>query len=162
LVLEALALSRIPAEDEAVGRAGDALATLGRALALSEPEGYARTYLDEGAPMARLLYQAAERGVAVDYAGRLLAAFAAEKLPHEVTGEPAASPSPPVEPLSERELEVLRLIAEGLANREIAERLYISLSTVKSHAASIYGKLDVHKRTEAVARAHMWGILTGS
>jgi LuxR family maltose regulon positive regulatory protein len=112
--------------------------------------------------MAHLLYRAAERGIAADYVGRLLAAFATERQSFEAAAEAATAPSPLVEPLSDRELEVLVLIAEGLANREIAEQLYISLSTVKSHAANIYGKLGVHKRTEAVARAHAWGILDGA
>jgi len=96
----------------------------------------------------------------VDYVSQLLAAFAEERQQFEAVEEPPSLPSPLVEPLSDRELEVLALIAEGLPNRDIAERLYISLSTVKSHTASIYGKLGVHSRTEAVARAHAWGILT--
>ncbi|MBN1640907.1 MAG: response regulator transcription factor, partial [Anaerolineae bacterium] len=65
-----------------------------------------------------------------------------------------------IEELSERELEVLALIADGLTNREIAERLYIATGTVKTHTSSIYGKLDVHSRTQAVARAHALGILS--
>ena len=169
LALQALAISQIPAREGEPDRSGDALAPMGRSLALAEPQGYLRTYLDEGPPMAHLLYLAAERGIAPDYVGRLLAAFAAEKQPLEATQETMPPPSAPVEPamlvepLSERELEVLALIAEGLSNRDIAERLYLSLSTVKSHTASIYGKLSVHSRTEAVARAHAWGILpTGS
>ena len=162
LALESLALSRVHAGAEEADRAGDTLVTLGRALALAEPEGYVRTFLDEGPPMAHLLYRAAERGIAADYVGRLLAAFATERQSFEAAAETATAPSPLVEPLSDRELEVLVLIAEGLANREIAEQLYISLSTVKSHAANIYGKLSVHKRTEAVARAHAWGILDGA
>jgi LuxR family maltose regulon positive regulatory protein len=166
LVLEALAMSQIPAEEGEHGRSQDALSPLGRALALAEPEGYLRTFLDGGPPMARLLYQVAERGIAVDYVGQLLAAFAAEGQQVAAAAKgPAPLPSPRAdlvalaEPLSDRELEVLGLIAEGLSNRDIAERLYISLSTVKSHTASIYGKLGVHSRTEAVARAHAWGIL---
>jgi LuxR family maltose regulon positive regulatory protein len=162
LALEALALSCLSAGEQGRGRSRDVLLTLGRALALAEPEGYVRTYLDEGPPMARLLYQAAERGIAVDYVGRLLAAFATERQPFEAARETARAPSPLVEPLSDREHEVLALIAEGLSNHEIAERLYISLSTVKSHTASMYGKLGVHKRTEAVARAHAWGILASA
>jgi LuxR family maltose regulon positive regulatory protein len=68
-------------------------------------------------------------------------------------------PAPVVEPLSEREVDVLLLIAEGLSNREIAQKLYLSVSTVKSHTYNIYGKLDVHSRTKAVARARAMGIL---
>jgi len=159
LALEALALSYLPTGEQGTDRSRDVLPTLERALALAEPEGYVRTFLDEGPPMARLLYRATERGIAADYVGRLLAAFATERLPFEATAKTTPAPFPLVEPLSDRELEVLALIADGLANREIAEQLYISLSTVKSHAASIYGKLGVHKRTEAVARAQAWGIL---
>ena len=160
LALEALAMSQVPAGKGEQGRSWDALSPLGRALALAEPEGYLRTFLDGGPPMARLLYQAAERGIAVDYVSQLLAAFAEERQQFEAVEEPPSLPSPLVEPLSDRELEVLALIAEGLPNRDIAERLYISLSTVKSHTASIYGKLGVHSRTEAIARAHAWGSLT--
>ncbi len=165
LALEAVATSQVGVQEGKPDPSADALSPLGRALALAEPEGYMRTFLDEGPPMARLLYQAAERGIAVDYVGQLLAAFAGEKqrfeAPQGTTSLPRslAEPVGLVEPLSERELEVLALIAEGLSNREVAERLYISLSTVKSHTASIYGKLGVHSRTEAVARAHAWGIL---
>jgi LuxR family maltose regulon positive regulatory protein len=164
LALEALAMSQIGAQEGKPDPSGGALAPLQRALALAEPESYMRTFLDEGPPMARLLYLAAERGIAVEYVGQLLAAFASEK--QTFGGTPAAAPIEPVEgvelvePLSEREREVLTLVAAGLSNREVAERLYISLSTVKSHTASIYGKLGVHSRTEAVARAHAWGILS--
>jgi LuxR family maltose regulon positive regulatory protein len=98
--------------------------------------------------------------------GQLVAAVAAEgqrvaaaaKGPARVLS-PLDEPVVLAEPLSDREREVLALIAKGLSNRDIAERLYISLSTVKSHTASIYGKLGVHSRTEAVARANAWGIL---
>ena len=141
-------------------QAGDlegALQTLGEVLSLAEPEGYQRTFVDEGEPMARLLYQAAARGISPAYAGQLLAALA--------NAIPAATPARPahmadlVEALSERELEVLRLIAEGLSNGEIAARLYISLSTVKGHAANIFGKLGVKNRTQAVARGRTLGLL---
>ncbi len=133
-----------------------ALAALERALALAEPGGYVRLFLDEGQPMARLLYRAAERGIAPAYTGRLLAAFP--------TTEPLPAPSQAqlVEPLSERELDVLRLIAEGLSNQEIAQRLFISLRTVKWHSGNIYGKLGVQSRTQAVAKARSMGLLPHS
>ncbi|MBN1886554.1 MAG: hypothetical protein JW850_01135 [Thermoflexales bacterium] len=130
---------------------------LERALALAEPQGYVRTFVDEGPSMARLLYQAAGRG-APEYTGRLLAAFG------QPSGEQpglAAKQRGLVEPLSERELDVLRLIAEGLSNRDIAARLVISLSTVKGHTSQIYGKLAVHNRTQALAKARGLGILPG-
>jgi LuxR family maltose regulon positive regulatory protein len=112
--------------------------------------------------MAQLLYQALERGIRPDYVRRLLSAFPA--------GEPASPPSPTVappssdlfEPLSDRELEVLHLIAEGLTNPEIASRLFISLHTVKTHTRNIYGKLGVHSRTQATARAQALGLLSSA
>ena len=143
---------------EAQDNLPQALALLERALALAEPEGYVRIFTDEGQPMVRLLTQAAEQAILPDYARTLLAAFAAE------WPAPAAQPAPPAtqplfEPLSERELEVLQLVAEGLSNRQIAERLYLALSTVKGHNRIIYDKLQVKRRTEAVARARELGLL---
>jgi len=133
--------------------------SLERALTLAQPEGYLRLFVDEGPPMARLLYEALSRGIAPDYVRRLLAAFPIDK-PEQV--DPSKSQAPEselVEPLSERELEVLQLIAEGLMNREIADRLYLSLNTVKVHTRTIYGKLGVHNRTQAVAKARALGAL---
>ena len=123
-----------------------ALLPLRRALALAEPEGYVRIFLDEGAPMAHLLSAAAADASVPHYAGELLAAFQAEE--QAVPAGRAASPGtseqeyglppvsaaqPLVEPLSQRELEVLHLIAQGLSNREIGERLFLALDTVKGH-----------------------------
>ncbi len=120
--------------------------------------------------MARLLYLACERPIAPEYAGQLLAAFefeakdksslpaTKEALPSPV-GVLGPQPGTVVEALSEREREVLQLIAQGLTNREIAQRLFVSLSTVKRHTANIYGKLGVHNRTHAVAYARSLGIL---
>jgi LuxR family maltose regulon positive regulatory protein len=156
LILQALAL-------DAQGETHRALDGLQRALALAEPEGYLRIFVDEGPAMARLLYQAVERGIAPQYAGRLLAAFEGSRLTSApLSGLKPATLGPEtqlVEPLSERELEVLGLIAEGLSNREIAHRLFISPKTVKRHTSSIYGKLGVHSRTQAVAKARTLGIL---
>jgi LuxR family maltose regulon positive regulatory protein len=145
-LLQALAL-------QAEGELDRALASLEHALSLAEPEGYARIFLDEGEPVARLLYRAVERGITPEYGGRLLAAFPAL--------EPAVQEPPPemLEPLSERELDVLRLIAEGLSNQEIAQSLVVSVRTVKWHASNIYGKLGVKNRTQAVAKARSLGIL---
>ncbi|MBL7065917.1 MAG: tetratricopeptide repeat protein [Anaerolineae bacterium] len=137
----------------AQGDIAQALAALERALSLAEPAGYVRVFVDEGEPMARLLYRAAARGIAPEYAGRLLAAFPALE---PAAQEPQADM---VEPLSERELEVLRLIAEGLSNQEIARRLFLSLSTVKWHTSNIYGKLGVKNRTQSVAKARSLDIL---
>ena len=142
LVLQALAL-------QAQGKDDQALTVLERALSFAEPEGYVRTFIDKGAPMAALLRTAASRGIALDYVSKLLAAF----------GEVAFPSAPLVEPLSERELEVLRLLAAGLSNREIAAELFLAVGTVKKYTSNIYGKLNVHKRTQAVARARELGLL---
>lgn len=109
--------------------------------------------------MARLLYEAQARGMGADYVPRLLAAFqVAEAEPTDPMPTPAAE-SEWVKPLSKRELDVLQFIAEGLSNREVASRLYLSLNTVKAHTWSIYSKLGVNGRTQAVARARALGIL---
>jgi LuxR family maltose regulon positive regulatory protein len=149
-LLRALAL-------DARGARAAALSALERALALAQPGGWVRIFLDEGQRLVPLLRQAAERSGAASFAARLLATAG---------GQPTASEQPSslrptalVEPLSDRELEVLRLIAQGLSNREVAERLYIAQGTVKAHASSIYGKLGVNSRTQAVARATALGLL---
>ena len=143
---------------QAQGDIRQALIALEHALPLAEPGGFVRVFVDEGQPMARLLYQAAARGIAPEYAGKLLAAFP--------DAEPAAKPRQPqvemIEPLSEREIEVLQLIAEGLSNREIAQKLFLSVNTVKVHTYNIYGKLSVHSRTQAVAQARALDILPPS
>ena len=141
LLLQALAF-------QMMGDGDQALAALERALSLAEPEGYVRTFIDEGEPMARLLRRALAKGIAPSYVRKLLAACS-ESAP--------AAPSVTqglVEPLTERELEVLHQLAAGLSNQEIARELVIALSTVKSHVNHIYGKLGVKSRTQAVARAH--------
>jgi LuxR family maltose regulon positive regulatory protein len=159
LVLQALA-------HEAQGNIPSALAPLERVLALAELEGYVRVFVDEGQPMARLLYEilsraeALSRGIAPDYVRQLLAAF--PDIEPDQIGPPKTQvpKSELVEPLSEREIEVLQLIAEGLTNQEVATRLYLSLYTVKVHARNIYGKLGVKNRTQAVAKGKALGILS--
>lgn len=146
LVLKALAHQEL-GDDE---QAQDALA---RALSLAEAGGYARIFLDEGPPMAHLLYEAAARGITPQYVGKLLAAFPTEE---PATARQAAAEM--VEPLTARELEVLRLVAEGLSNQEVASRLFLSLTTVKWHTHNIYGKLAVKNRTQAVAKARALGL----
>ena len=144
---------------QAGGEATQAMTALERALALAEPEGFVSIFVDEGPPIAHLLHKAASRGISPDYARRLLAAFPVGE-PDPIDGqEPQAGEQDLVEPLSERELNVLHLIAEGLTNREIASRLFLSLNTVKAHTRNIYGKLGVHNRTQAVARARALGML---
>ena len=111
--------------------------------------------------MARLLSEAAAHGIMPDYTGTLLAVFEAEAHKSEDKSylPPAQLTQPLVEPLSQRELEVLQLIAQGLSNREISERLFLALDTVKGHNRRIFGKLLVQRRTEAVAKARSLGIL---
>jgi len=136
-----------------------ALGKLEHAFKLAEPEGFVRIFVDEGPPMASLLYEALARGIVPDYARRLLAAFPVSEPEQAAPLETQAPESGQIEPLSERELEVLELFAEGLSNREIASRLFLSPHTVKTHSSNIYGKLDVHSRTQAVARAQALGLL---
>jgi LuxR family maltose regulon positive regulatory protein len=142
--IEALALQSL-----AHWQAGDrpeSMTALERALRLAEPEGYLRLFVDFGLPMARLLQEARSRNVMPDYVTKLLAAFTNVELP---AGRERSIP----EPLSLRELEILKLIAAGLTNREIAESLIISPETVKKHSGSVFSKLGVGNRTEAAARA---------
>ncbi len=150
LVIEYEILMALAAQ--ALGQSEKAMQALERALALAEPEGFVRIFVDAGKPMARLLYEAASHRSRPEYVGQLLAAF-------PTVAPPAPKRVEMVEPLSERELEVLRLIAEGLSNEEAAQRLVLSLPTIKWHASNIYGKLGVKSRTEAVARAKALGIL---
>ncbi len=138
----------------------DALATLTHALVLAAPEGYIRRFVDEGTQMLAMLHAVAAGGIAPQYLSQLLAAFpttlVAERGTRHVVSVnlPSAGDVPPlVEPLSPRELEVLRLIADGKSNAEIAQTLVIALSTVKSHTNTIFGKLQVTSRTQALALA---------
>jgi len=175
MMLKALAM-------QAQGDATQAETGLMKSLALAEPEGYLRIFLDEGQPMQELLIHwladtsdSPLRG----YVTHLLSQFDVE--PHMVTAvqaeaSPASAPSASskqrqvepevrstkdtlVEALSEREIEVLQLIAQGKTNKEIARQLILAPGTIKAHAASIYRKLDVSNRTEAVSRARQLGIL---
>ena len=154
LALGALALQAKGEKERAVG-------TLAQALALAEPEGYVRTFVDESSPMAKLLSEALEvrqrdrldPPVPAHYLRKLLAALE--------QGVASATPSGRelLEPLSERELEVLVLLAAGKSNRQIASELFVASSTVKTHIKNIYGKLDVRNRTQAVSRAGELGLL---
>jgi LuxR family maltose regulon positive regulatory protein len=142
-----------------------ALASLERALTLAEPEGYVRLFVDEGEPVRLLLLNFRGRiekqsGCQVysllGYVEKLLSAFE-----REVEKQPTTSLIKPdmIEPLSERELEVLRLVAQGLTNNEISQRLVLALSTIKGHNLRIFGKLQAQNRSEAVRRARELGLL---
>jgi LuxR family maltose regulon positive regulatory protein len=146
-LLKALAL-------QARGESAAAQVPFERCLTLAEPEGYVRLFLEAGEPVVALLQQAASRGICPAYASKLLSAF----------GE--KSPSAPlllhtfalVEPLTKRECQVLQLICEGCSNQQISERLVVTMNTVKKHTSNIYSKLDVKRRTQAVARARELGL----
>jgi LuxR family maltose regulon positive regulatory protein len=148
LTLQALALWAGGKKEQAVG-------TLATALALAEPEGYIRTFVDEGPPMAELLsevLEALQRGrldppIPAHYVNKLVAA-----LERDASG--AGSPAERLpEPPSGRELEILQLVAAGKSNRQIASELFVSVGTVKTHLNNVYRKLGTHSRTQAVARA---------
>ena len=134
---------------------------LNDALALARPGGLIRVFLDEGLPMAQLVAEAAARGMMPDYTGTLLTAWDAEhqRSAGEAPRRTARSSQPLGETLSERENEILQLVAQGCSNREISERLFLALDTVKGHNRSTYAKLGVQSRTEAVARARELGLL---
>jgi LuxR family maltose regulon positive regulatory protein len=165
LILQALAHQALAAPRDAAPRGASmalALTALSRALELAAPGGYLRAFLDHGPPLTRLLHRAAAQEIQPGYVSKLLAA-AVLTIP-ECAPEPAHLPEaqasqPLIEPLSGREIEVLTLIAQGLTNREVGERLYISQGTVKAHTSNIFGKLGVRSRTQAVARARALAIL---
>jgi LuxR family transcriptional regulator, maltose regulon positive regulatory protein len=136
--------------------AADRRAALLEALSLGCPEGAARAFLDEGEALRQELallpaWLKRERPTAADT--RQLTAWVEALLRQFPTPDKAVADQPNTSPLTERELEILRAIAEGLSNQEIGKRLYISAGTVKAHSAAIYRKLDVANRTEAIAKA---------
>lgn len=151
LVLKALA-------HDALGSTSHALNSLQQAMELAEPEDYVHIFVDEGPPMALLLNKAASHGIMPGYSKRLLAQFEDEEKKNREKS--FLFPDQPIsERLSQRELEVLHLIADGLSNREIGEKLFIALDTVKGHNRRIFGKLDVVKRAQAIKKARSLNIL---
>ncbi|MCC6802094.1 MAG: helix-turn-helix transcriptional regulator, partial [Anaerolineae bacterium] len=145
LVLQALAR-------QLQGDIPTALAPLERALTLAEPEGYVRMFMDEGAPMAALLEAASKHGIAPNYIRQLLSAFgsADDRTPISQSL---------IDPLSDRELDVLRLLGTDLDGPDIARQLMVSLNTVRTHTKNIYTKLNVNSRRAAVRRAEELGLL---
>ena len=165
MVLQAIAL-------QVHGENDNAVQLLGEALKLAEPGCFIRLFVDEGRPMAKLLSKAAAHGIMPDYIGKLLAVFEAEDQPllaglgarsgkreDKIDQPPVFTAQPITEPVSQRELEILKLIAQGLSNREISERLFLAVSTIKGHNRNIFDKLQVQSRTESVARARELGLL---
>jgi len=153
---------------QAQGKTGEAFEALRQALTLAEPEGYIRVFVDEGQAMRLLLERMRDEGGRMkEYVRKLLAAFVkdeerAAKMRHESISVPhpsAFSLQPLPDPLSARELEILHLVAAGLSNQEIAQRLVVALSTIQWHLKNLYGKLNVHSRTQAVARARELDLL---
>jgi ATP/maltotriose-dependent transcriptional regulator MalT len=144
--------ARLPASPPPASRPWNTwspLRLLAEIMGLAEGGGFIRLFLDEGAPMARLLRAAAAQGMTPAYLGKLLTAFAGEKKDRECA----------MALLSERDLEVLKLIAEGLSNQAIGERLFLALDTIKGHNRRIFDKLEVERRTEAIARGRELGLL---
>jgi LuxR family maltose regulon positive regulatory protein len=143
LILQALAL-------DAQGDINQALPYLERALELAEPQGFIRIFLTMGTPIIRLLKEAAKRDIAVDYVIELLNQIDTSTQPDS----PNLSSSPLlVDPLTDRELEVLHLMAQDLSYKEIADQIMVGLNTVRTHVKNIYSKLMVHKRSQAIAKA---------
>jgi LuxR family maltose regulon positive regulatory protein len=153
LILQALTL-------QAEENTNEAKKKLEEALVLAKPGGFIRIFVDEGPPMAHLLYEAYNRGIAPEYVQQLLAAFPVTEPEEAVSKKSQVDQSGLIEPLSNREIEVLQLIAKGLTNQVIATRLVLSVHTVKAHTRNIYGKLTVNNRTQAVERARTLGILS--
>lgn len=146
LILQALAW-------QAWGDGERALTCLKPALDIPRQGDYIRLFVDEGQPMAELLRQAASKNIYLNDVNRLLATFGS------VEANSCVPVQPLIEPLSDRELEVLQNLATGMSNQAIADQLFVSLAAVKWHARNIYGKLEVSNRTQAVARARELGIL---
>jgi LuxR family maltose regulon positive regulatory protein len=152
-VLQSLAL-------EIQGRTEKALEALKEALSLAEPGGWVRPFVEAGAPIVGLLKRLRKQNLYADYFGKILAAFRDDEhallqvvTKPQTTPSPATRPQPLVEPLTNREIDVLELLSKRFQNKEIAEKLFISPATVKSHLESIYQKLNVSKRREAIDRA---------
>ncbi|HEV2843640.1 MAG TPA: LuxR C-terminal-related transcriptional regulator, partial [Thermoanaerobaculia bacterium] len=156
-VIEGLSLTALARNLQ--GDRSGAVALVGRALALAEPERYVRLFADEDPALAGLIEEAAPDAVSAEYARKILEAFGMEG-PAPVPGDrQEAQDQEMAEPLSDREVEVLRLIATGLSNADAGRKLFIAPSTVKKHLENIYAKLGTRNRTQAIARARDIGVL---
>jgi LuxR family maltose regulon positive regulatory protein len=157
-LLEVLALQALAAT--AAGRTSEALATARRAAALAAPEGHVRVFVDEGPSMGVLLAAVSREPGSPAYARALADAFRGSELGRDATG--AARRASPAAALSDRELDVVRLLATELSGPEIARRLYVSVNTLRTHTKKIYAKLGATNRRTAVRRATELGLLTGT
>jgi LuxR family maltose regulon positive regulatory protein len=140
------------------GEKEQAVQLLGDALALAEPGNFIRIFVDEGPPMARLLSEALSQGIAPDYVQRLLAAFPDAQRISGISREREQS-TDLIDPLSDREIEVLRLMAAGYKYKEVADRLVISINTVRHHNRNIFSKLNVNSRVQAIERGRELDLL---
>jgi LuxR family maltose regulon positive regulatory protein len=129
-----------------------AVQIMGKILPITEPEGFIRIFIDEGFPMFRLLAEAAKKGITPDYITQIQAEY--NSFEHKKIKQPI------IDPLSQRELEVLNLLSQGLSNNDICNKLFIALDTVKGHNRRIYAKLDVQTRTMAISKARDLNILS--
>ena len=141
---------------QAQGQHDAAHRLLAQALAHAAPEGYVRTFVDEGASMKALLTEMLAQDVAPTYVRTLLAAF---PIAPDVVPSTGPTPPPLLEPLTTREQTILRLLAAGHSSPEIASELVVAVSTVRTHLKSLYGKLEAHSRHEAISRARALGLL---
>ena len=144
---------------QATQQTAQAVTTLRQALILAQPATYVRTFVDLGEPVAELLTQIQAQGTLTAYCQQLLAAFPASTRPPAPPPATSGHHAELIEAISPREMEVLRLLALGKTNQEIADTLIIALGTVKSHTNSLFGKLGVASRTQAIARGHELGLL---
>lgn len=142
---------------QAQGESAAALESFKRSLSWAEPEGYLRLFLEAGTGVIPLLRRAVSPGIRPNYANKLLTAFGMEE-EESVPAPQFPDPQSLAEPLTRRELDVLNAICDGLSNREIAERLTVTLNTVKKHSSHIYGKLGVSSRAQAIVRAREPGL----
>ena len=139
---------------QAHGELDNAIQALKNSILLAESNGFIRTFLDEGPSIAKLLTIATDRGLLPEYASKLLEAFEAEKKNHDFPSKGRL-----IDPLSKRETEILALIATGLKNKEIAEKLFLSINTILYHTKNIYNKLGVNNRTLAILKARELNLL---
>ncbi len=147
--------------EQAAGKEKPAVEKLIQVLAKAKQEGYMRLFIDEGAPMAKLLYKVTAQTTTelFDYAGKLLAAYTQEQAERSTPQVGTLPGNALIEPLSKREIEVLRLMADGCANKEISSQLFISIGTVKRHVVNIFRKLNAANRTQAVTIGRELGII---